>query len=81
MPYLTRDEIDQRDLNKIMPNIEYRGHVTLPVTNNHAVKSNNCDCSIDGDGSADKPLFIRYCVAHSAGYGLFALWEDKQAKK
>ena len=62
-----------------MPNIEYRGHVTLPVTNNHAVKSNNCDCSIDGDGSADKPLFIRYCVAHSAGYGLFALWEDKQA--
>jgi hypothetical protein len=62
-----------------LPNIEYRGHVTLPVEpHNHIVKSNNCDCSIDGDGSADKPMFIRYCVAHSAGYGLFALWEDKQ---
>jgi hypothetical protein len=44
-------------------------------------ESNNCECSIDGDGSVDAPLFIRYCVPHSAGYGLFAQWEDERAKQ
>ena len=41
--------------------------------------TNKCGCRITGDGTLQNPLGIVYCVAHSAGYGLFAKWEQDQA--
>lgn len=42
------------------------------------VDLNNCGCKIGGAGTYEQPLFIKYCVAHSSGYAMFAKWEHER---